>query len=370
MRKKLSIIIEALTLSNDSGMGKINRIYLKGFLEILKDQQITLLSRHKIPIALPKTWTHKKQKAKPFRFWCEFIFPWIIYQKKPDITICLGMNIPKIRPKGCYLMLIHDMSPLENLPFRASLHQDKNKKKFPVMISRSDYIITNSQFTKNRINQISAFPKEKIFVWSPRAEEAFELKENVNNPIADVSGPAIPTEPYFFSCGNLEPRKNFEGLVQAYDAALQSNPDIPDLYIAGHKAWGYENLFHSLSGLSCRPNVHLLGRISNTSLKNHIGNCAIFVASSLYEGWGFPLYEALLAKRVCIYHKESSQHEFAEGLALAIDVSDPKILGEAILSLWTSPQKRLEMEQKLESAKILDENQLWAEMDMNLSDMV
>ena len=50
-----------------------------------------------------------------------------------------------------------------------------------------------------------------------------------------------------------------------------------------------------------------------------------------------PLFEALALGRPSIYHRDSSQNEFASDLALAVDCADPVQLAEALERLWSIP---------------------------------
>jgi glycosyltransferase involved in cell wall biosynthesis len=154
------------------------------------------------------------------------------------------------------------------------------------------------------------------------------------------AGGRHPDGDYFLSLGNVEPRKNYPGLVAAYAALKSRRPDAPPLYIAGHKAWGTSEAetaiaLHGLSG-----SVFLTDYLPEADRAAYLAHCSVYVSSSLYEGWGLPLFEALAQGKPAIYHAGTSQDEFARGFAVAADCSDAESLSRAMEQLWMDARER------------------------------
>ncbi|QEO09517.1 glycosyltransferase family 4 protein [Protaetiibacter larvae] len=113
------------------------------------------------------------------------------------------------------------------------------------------------------------------------------------NPFVEpqLPAPALPRgaaptvghdRPYILAVGSQEPRKNFVRLSEGY---LRSGVagDI-DLVVVGRAAWG-----------AAPAGVQYLGRVSDGELARLIaGSLGVFVPS-LYEGFGYPVIEALVA---------------------------------------------------------------------------
>jgi len=165
--------------------------------------------------------------------------------------------------------------------------------------------------------------------------------------LAQEPARAVPAGPYFLAVGNVEPRKNFPGLIAAYARLRSRHPGAPPLYIAGHKAWGYAEAAAAARAHGVEGSVIFTGFVDEAAREALVAGCTLFVSSSLYEGWGLPLFEALSLGRPAIYHGGTSQDEFAEGFALKADCADPEALGRAMESLWLRPEERARLEASL-----------------------
>jgi len=154
---------------------------------------------------------------------------------------------------------------------------------------------------------------------------------------------------FIFCHGNLEPRKNHLSLIRGYSLALKKNKNLPRLIIAGHKAWGTAEISSEIEKLDLQDKVTLTGYISQNQLVRFIEECIIYITCSLYEGWGFPLFEALEKAKPAIYHHKTSQVEFAEEFAVGIDCSRPDNIAIAITDLLESDEKRTAITEKLKA---------------------
>jgi len=338
------IFIEALTLGNDSGLGKINRILLNSFEKILAEENVVLISRQKQAPFINQNWKHLHTSAKPLRFWVNIVFPLTILKFKPRLIICLGFNMPAFLFSTPCWLLVCDVGPLENLPFRTSKFDRANKKRFPHIIAKADTILTISEFTKSRINATTRYPLEKIEAFKPIGPESFSISDLP----PDTTEINVDRE-FIFCHGNLEPRKNHLSLIRGYSLLLKQNGKLPKLIIAGHKAWGYPELKNEIKNLSLEDKVILTGYLSKNKLKAYMESCIIYMSCSLYEGWGFPLFEALEKERPAIFHTDSSQNEFAEEFAVGIDCSRPENIAAALSELLDSGDKRRVITDKLKT---------------------
>jgi len=80
--------------------------------------------------------------------------------------------------------------------------------------------------------------------------------------------------------GTLEPRKNLQNFLKAYEAS--SANDQYELVIVGRKGWG-----------ALPENVHLYTACSDSELAYIYSRADAFFLPSIYEGFGLPLIEAL-----------------------------------------------------------------------------
>jgi len=63
---------------------------------------------------------------------------------------------------------------------------------------------------------------------------------------------------YVVALGTAEPRKDFPGLVRAFDAVAADRPDVR-LVITGPKGWGEDDLKAAITAAHNRPRISRLG---------------------------------------------------------------------------------------------------------------
>jgi glycosyltransferase involved in cell wall biosynthesis len=151
-------------------------------------------------------------------------------------------------------------------------------------------------------------------------------------------------KPYILFVSTIEPRKNLPRLLDAYEALPASLRDEYDLVIAGPKGWSSEPtmLRMQLAG----RNVRYLGYVPEEYLPSLTAGAAVFAYPSLYEGFGFPIAQAMAAGVPVITSNVSSLPEVADGAAVLVDPLSTDELREALNRVLTSPSLAAEMSKK------------------------
>lgn len=339
------LLVEALASRNDSGLGNMARLYVDGLRG--------LAGSFDIRIILPADGSYRPAfpchviRVRPWsmRLWTRFVFPLHILRHAPAAVFCLGMHLPAWRPASRYILAVPDAGPLEDLGWATSSHDPYNRIRLQRMAPKADAIVTLSDFARSRLSALLASPSDRIHVVRPVRPAGLKIGAAANGA-GRIPG-AHPPGAYFLALGNLEPRKNFPGLIAAYAGLYLRRPDVPPLYIAGHKAWGRAEVEAAVEAHGLAGRVHLTGYLSEPDRKAYLSHCLAFVSSSRYEGWGLPLFEALSQGKPSLYHAGSSQEEFARGMALAVDCGDPEALSRAMETLWTDMGERRRLEEAL-----------------------
>ncbi|MBF0429696.1 MAG: glycosyltransferase family 4 protein [Fibrobacteria bacterium] len=333
-----TVLIEAIGISNDSGLGRVSKLIIDALKPVLKDKKVVIITRKGDKLELPDNWKQVEMRAKPFRFWIHFIFPMVLLRFLPAKVICLGQTIPRFHPKSLFYLLVCDAGPLENLYLQTSKFDDYNKNRLPRIIERADKILTISEFSKSRIETLTGKPAQKIEAFRPinkvHIQESYR-KEELTPAIKQII-----QAPYILTVGNIEPRKNHATLLLAYHLLISKIDNPPKLVIAGHRAWGYQEVHEYMELFNMHDLIEITGYITEAEITALYKNCMFYVSTSLYEGWGFPLFEAISLGCPSIYHKETSQHEFAEGVAHGIDCSLARNLMLAMKKMYKSKEER------------------------------
>ena len=142
-------------------------------------------------------------------------------------------------------------------------------------------------------------------------------------------------EAYILFVGTIEPRKNVQGLIKAFN--LLKKEIVEDrhacplrLYIVGMKGWMYEDIFKEYENSEFKNDIIFKGYVNDKKLAELYKNALVFVYPSFYEGFGFPILEAFGYGVPVVTSKTSSCGEIAGDSALLINPESYKEIGEAI----------------------------------------
>jgi glycosyltransferase involved in cell wall biosynthesis len=132
---------------------------------------------------------------------------------------------------------------------------------------------------------------------------------------------AIPAGRFLLTLCTLEPRKNLLGTLRAFELLIRER-DEPGLalVIAGGGGWKSREL---LRAAAREPRVHLAGYVEEEDLAALYSAATAFVYASHYEGFGFPLLEAMACGTPVVYGYNSSMPEIVGDAGLAANAGDP-----------------------------------------------
>ena len=142
-------------------------------------------------------------------------------------------------------------------------------------------------------------------------------------------------KPYALYVGTVEPRKNLDRLLDAWQSLPGSLREQFDLVLAGPEGWQSTATLARLRASA--SGVRYLGYVPEPDLPGLTAGATVFVYPSLYEGFGFPVAQAMAAGVPVITSNLSSLPEVTGGAAELIDPRSPAELSAALERLLTSP---------------------------------
>lgn len=155
---------------------------------------------------------------------------------------------------------------------------------------------TMAKYDPEAIVAVSEFTRQEIIRRFPKyAERTFTVHHGADHLlIPSTRGPRPIENPYFLFVGNLEARKNVTGLIRAF-SLLKQQPAYKDfkLILVGKAGFAFDEIKDAAKASNAREDILLPGFISNMGLVNYYQSAEAFVYPSHYEGFGFPILEAM-----------------------------------------------------------------------------
>jgi glycosyltransferase involved in cell wall biosynthesis len=188
-------------------------------------------------------------------------------------------------------------------------------------IKRARKIITISEFTKQEINKQYGYPDTAITVTYPGLTASVQTDQNDAQVLARYG----ITKPFILFVGTLQPRKNIERLVQAFNDIT----DV-DLVIVGKKGWLFEPILQAIENSPKRASIHYLDYVPGEELPVLYKHAQVFTLPSLYEGFGIPVLEAMHYGCPVVVARSSSLPEVAGEAGIYIDPLSVTSLAEGL----------------------------------------
>lgn len=150
-----------------------------------------------------------------------------------------------------------------------------------------------SAATAADLHQLLGIPTTSIHVIHNGCDrERFDHGER-QHPLADLVE-AAPRRPYFLYVSSLDhPRKNHVVLIRAYERVLQACPDAPSLVFVGPDFASPEVIHEAIRRSPAAHRLHSLGFVTDQQLGALYRQAFAFVHASCFEGFGYPLVEAM-----------------------------------------------------------------------------
>lgn len=235
--------------------------------------------------SLPKCFTVKTYHIPPtvlsFLWNTLHIFPIENFVGDVDIFFSSDWTEPPTR-RAKKITTIHD---LVTLIFPETSHptiRETQKKRLRLVSKESNLILCDSMSTQKDVEEILGISPDRMKVLYPAVEVRQPTQKEINETMKQYN----ITKPYILSVGKIEPRKNLPVLVASFREMDWIGK--AELLIVGPEGWGNVELDKEES-----PHVRFLGYVPDKDLYALYKNALFFVYPSLYEGFGYPVVEAM-----------------------------------------------------------------------------
>jgi len=220
-------------------------------------------------------------------------------------------------------LVVHDLVAFKS----PSKHQKKamwiERMSLKRAVKKSRFIFTVSESTKKDLieHYSSLHLKKKTLVVYAGVRPEF-LRPIKKGEILSTRKKFKLNSDYLLMASTLEPRKNIDGMIEAYSNLPEELRVQFPLLIAGKKGWYFESIFKKVSQLECGGQIHFLGYVSDEDLNALMRGATAFLFPSFYEGFGLPVGEAMACGTPVLTSKVSSLPEVGGAAVCYVDPYD------------------------------------------------
>lgn len=252
-----------------------------------------------------------------------------------DAWFSPNLSFTALSPRTRHILTIHDLS-FEYFPDcyswqRRLWHKILNPKRQCV---RADIILTPSEHTQGDVIERYGIEPKKVWCVYPGLSGAFSAR-HTSDLRAWRQKYQLP-EKFILFLGTIEPRKNILGLIEAYKQSLLFNVHCA-LIIAGAIGWKHSAI---MTAIESTPGVRYIGYVTAADKPGLYQLAKLFVYPSLYEGFGFPVLEAMASGTPVITSNRSSLPEVAGAAGYLVNPYNVSELARAMSELLASEQLR------------------------------
>jgi glycosyltransferase involved in cell wall biosynthesis len=241
--------------------------------------------------------------------------------------------------RAAKVLTVHDLAFLLHPECADAGLRDYLERAVPRSVARADFVLADSENTKDDLICLLGVPPEKIEVVPGGVDREFAPVEDGARR-QDMRNRISGGHPYVLNVGMIEPRKNLLRLIEAFEI-MKSRHDLPHrLVLAGKRGWLSDDIYRRAERSTLASEILFPGFVSEGDLPLLYGAADLFAFPSLYEGFGLPPLEAMASGVPVVVSRSSSLPEVVGDAAQMVRPESPEELAEAIARVLTDSTLR------------------------------
>ncbi len=208
--------------------------------------------------------------------------------KKIDVWISPNLHFTSLSKKVKHILTIHDVSYHHYPSFFSKKGRMWHTLVHPkAQAKRANLILTPSENTARDIIDVYSVEKSKIHTLYPGV--CSHITSENRRSLVDVKERYHLPDQFLLYLGTLEPRKNIDGILDAYQHSSYLKKKMPIIFAGslGYKGKKYTQMIAQTDGARYIGYVDELDKHALYTLAH------AFVYPSFYEGFGLPVLEAM-----------------------------------------------------------------------------
>jgi alpha-1,3-rhamnosyl/mannosyltransferase len=238
-----------------------------------------------------------------------------------DADVFHATNLMRRAPRRVKLTAtIHDLTCWLMPEFHTPGNVKADREFGERILRKADGLIAVSENTRQDAIRLLGIQPEKV--------------RTIHSGIGAAYYDATPKErkrPYALYVGTIEPRKNLDTLLDAWALLKPSLRQEFDLVIAGPRGWSSAQTLARIE-----RDATYLGYVPEKDLPGLTAGATVFVYPSLYEGFGFPVVQAMAAAVPVLTSNNSCLPEITGDAAVLVNPMSASGIAAALTRMLES----------------------------------
>ncbi len=309
-------------------------------LDVDSANRYTLFTNHLMP-----TWQERTRNAPHIvssRFptarpalrilWEQTVLAWHTTGGKLDVLHC-PLNVIPMAAACATVVTVHDLAFLRYPKLFPRLKQRYLKLFTRLSAQRAGAVIAVSASTRADVIAMLSVPPERVSVVYSAADPDFKpCSESERKAFRESKG---LTGGYVLYVGTLEPRKNVDVLIRAFGTVVRQERLPHRLVLVGARGWMTQPIGDAILAAGIGDRLLEPGYVAREELPMWYSCADLLVYPSSYEGFGYPLLEAMAAGTPVIASNTSSMPEVAGAAGLLVPPRSEQELACAVTQVLT-----------------------------------
>ncbi len=283
------------------------------------------------------TWVRAPDHRHWRVLWQQLVLPWRLAQHRVDVHWGTGFVLPVLA--RCPMVLtVHDLT-FQLFP---QLHERIKRYYFPAIIrasvGKAKAVLAISRSTQADLHRLlpASAGKTHVTLLAGRPLKGDQASRAAH-------GHDGPEYPYLLFVGTVEPRKNLERLVQAWQEVPPAIRGQTRLVVIGATGWLVDEW---MARLNTTDAVDFKGSVTDKELGHWMAGALAFLYPSLYEGFGLPVVEAMAQGLPVLTSDVGATKEVAGDAALLVEPGSVDSIRAGLVQLLTDGSLRASLAEK------------------------
>lgn len=231
------------------------------------------------------------------------------------------------------VLTINDLQHLHHPEFFSPGEFEERERLYRASADQASHIICISEFTRQDVHRQYGIPLEKMStVWIVPSRNVWHaIRLDTQARILAFMG--LDQSPFLFFPAHCWPHKNHARLVDAFAEVASRLPPGLKLVMTGREFPEDHPAAVAIRRHRLGHRIVHLGYRSPLEIRALFQGCLAVAFPSLFEGYGMPVAEAVIAGKPVICSNATSLPEIAGDAAVLFDPMDVEAIGEALVSV-------------------------------------